>query len=211
MTWKQEIDRWLTACQKAGGLSMVSGLPDRGKAPSIAFVCIPSFPGHPIPDDLRVRLKLDQFFECVERFPGFPNVMTMIGDGWLYWNSILDVLPERHWVRKRVGDAIRITVHNSLSAEHLERLLLHANLIDGARFILMELEADNDVGVALFDNPKVNAVYALQRIPSAPALAVLRTFVQEHGLEEIKDPRTVVDFELLYWIIQREFSASLPS
>lgn len=209
MTWKQEIDRWLTACQKAGGLHMVSGLPDPGKAPSIAFVCIPSFPGHPIPDDLRVRLQLDQFFECVERFPRFPNVMTMIGDGWLSWNSYLNVLPERHWVRKRVGDAIRITVHNSLSDELLERLLLHANLIDGARFIL--LEADNDVGVALFDNPKVNAVYALQRIPSAQALAVLGTFVQEHGLEQIKDPRTVVDFEILYWIIRREFSASLPS
>jgi hypothetical protein len=188
---------------------MVSGLPDPGKAPSIAFVCIPSFPGHPIPDDLRVRLQLDQFFECVERFPRFPNVMTMIGDGWLSWNSYLNVLPERHWVRKRVGDAIRITVHNSLSDELLERLLLHANLIDGARFIL--LEADNDVGVALFDNPKVNAVYALQRIPSAQALAVLGTFVQEHGLEQIKDPRTVVDFEILYWIIRREFSASLPS
>src|SRR5215831_1707528 len=164
MIWKQEIDSWLQACQKAGGLHMLSGAPNPDHEPSIALVCIPSFPGHPIPDDLRVKLRPDQFFECVERFPGFPNVMSMVGDGWLYWKAYMEMLPLRDWVRSRVADAIRITVHNSLSDELLPRLLLHENLLKGARFILLRM--DNGVGVALFDNPKVNAVYAIQRIPS---------------------------------------------
>ena len=208
MTWQQEIDGWLEACQTGGGLHMLSGLPQAGEAPSIALVCIPSFPGNPIPDDLRVKLRPEQFFECVERFPGFPNVMTMVGDGWSYWNSYVTLLPKRHWARQRVKEAIRITVYNSLSAELLPRLLMHENLYDGARFML--LEAEGGGAVALFDNPKVNAVYALQKVPSEPALALMRQFLAQSQLTEIKDPRSVVDFELLYWIIQREFKAELP-
>jgi hypothetical protein len=204
MTWQQEIDGWLQVCATAGGLHMVSGNPDPGIAPSISLVCIPSFPGNPIPNDLRVRLHPDQFFACVKRFPGFPNVMTMIGDGWLYWNAYLTVLPESNWARKRVKKAIRITVHMSLSGELLQRLLLHENLYDGARYILLGQESD---GVALFDNPKVNAVYALQKVNSEPALAVLRDFLGRNKVEQIKDPRSVVDFELLYWIIERELHA----
>ena len=132
MTWQQEIDGWLQACQTAGGLHMLSNAPDPGrKAPSIALVCIPSFPGNPIPDDLRVRLRADQFFESVKRFRGFPNVMSMIGDGWLYWDAYLTVLPESNWARKRVKKAIRITVHMSLSQDLLQRLLLRENLYHG--------------------------------------------------------------------------------
>ena len=196
------IDGWLELCAKAGGLHMISGNPDPGTAPSISLVCIPSFPGNPIPDDLRVRLRPDQFFECVKRFPGFPNVMTMIGDGWLYWNAYLTE-PESNWARERVKQTIRITVHMSLSTELLRRLLLTERLYDGARCIL--LGQDSGGGVALFDNPKVNAVYALQKINSEPALAELRDFLGRNNVEQIEDPKSVVDFELLYWIIQREF------
>lgn len=199
------IDAWLQACQTAGGLHIISGLPDPAKAPSMAFVCIPSFPGNPIPNDLRVRLRPDQFFECVKRFPGFPNVITMIGDGWLYWNAYL-TLPESNWARQRIDKAIRITVHKSLSRPLLLQLLVHQNLYDGARCILLEL-ADGR-GVALFDNPKVNAVYALQMINSELTLAELREFLKQNNVEQIKDPRSVVDFELLYWIIEREFQIS---
>jgi len=202
------IDAWLQACQTAGGLHMMSGKPDEGKAPSIAFVCIPSFPGNPIPNDVRVKLRPDQFFECVKRFPGFPNVMTMVGDGWLYWSAFLSALPESNWVRKRVEKAIRITVFRSLSSELLTRLLLHEKLYDGARYILLRLEDGG--GIALFDNPKVNAVYAVQKITSEPALAELRDFIARNNVEEIKDPRSIVDFELLYWIIEREFSVASP-
>jgi hypothetical protein len=205
MTWQQEIDGWLQASQTAGGLHMLSGKPDPGIAPSIAFVCIPSFPGNPIPDDLRVRLRPDQFFESVKRFPGFPNVMSMIGDGWLYWDAYLTVLPESYWVRKRVKKAIRITVHMSLSQDLLQRLLLRENLYDGARCILLGQEGGG--GVALFDNPKVNAVYALQKVNSEPALAELRDFLGRNNVEQIKDLKSVVDFELLYWIIEREYQA----
>lgn len=204
MTWQREIDLWLQACQQAGGLHMISGKPDAGKAPSIAFVCIPSFPGNPIPDDLRVRLRPDQFFECVERFPGFPNVMTMIGDGWLYWNAYLAVLPETDWQVMRVRSGIRITVHTSLSLERLIRLLAHEDLAEGARCILLGLETGG--GVALFDNPTVNAVYAIQKVDSEPALVELRNLLARLDVKPVEDPRSIVDFELLYWIIQREFS-----
>ena len=206
MTWQQEIDAWLRACQQAGGLHVISGAPDPGEAPSIAFVCIPSFPGHPVPDDLRVKLRPEQFFDCVEGFPGFPNVMTMIGDGWLYWRSFVDLLPEDHWVSQRVQGAIRITVHTSLSLELLIRLLAHENLGEGARFILLGVEGGG--GIALFDNPNVNAVYAMQKFNSALALDELRKLLARLELTPIEDPKTVVDFELLYWIIQREFGAA---
>jgi hypothetical protein len=209
MTWQQEIDGWLQACQQAGGLHIISGKPpDPGTAPSLSFVCIPSFPGNPIPDDLRVRLRPEQFFECVRRFPGFPNVMTMIGDGWDYWRSYLDVLPQDDWATMRVQAAIRITVHRSLSLELLARLLAHENLGEGARFILLELEGGG--GVALFDNPKVNAVYAIQRFDSALALGELRKLLGRLELTPILDPASVVDFQLLYWIIQREFNTTRP-
>jgi hypothetical protein len=198
-----DIDGWLRACQQAGGLHIISSKPDPGITPSIAFVCIPSFPGNPAPDDLRVRLRPEQFFECVKRFPGFPNVMTMIGDGWLYWRAYLDVLPRNDWVTERVQAAIHITVHTSLSVERLVRLLAHENLGEGARYILLELEGGG--GVALFDNPKVNAVYAMQRFDSAVALGELRRLIAGLELTPIQDPASVVDFELLYWIIQREF------
>lgn len=203
MTWQQELDGWLQACQQAGGLHTISGRPESGAAPSIAFVCIPSFPGNPVPDDLRVKLRPEQFFECVKRFPGFPNVMTMVGDGWLYWRAYLDVLAQDDWVTKRVRAAIRITVHKSLSLELLARLLAHENLGEGARFILLGLEGGG--GVALFDNPKVNAVYAIQKFDSALAMAELRKLIGALGLTPIEDPKSVVDFQLLYWIIQREF------
>jgi len=199
-----DIDTWLQACQAAGGLHIISGLPDeQGNPPSIAFVCIPTFPDNPSPDDLRVGLHFEHFFECVKRFPGFPNVMTMIGDGWFYWAGLLAARPENDWVRRRVEKAIRITVYKSLSRELLGRLLVPENLDRGARCILLGLEDGR--GVALFDNPKVNSVYALQMINSELALKELRDFLKQNNVEPIKDPRTVVDFELLYWIIQREF------
>ncbi len=209
MTWQQEIDLWLQACQKAGGLHIISGNPDSGKAPSIAFVCIQSFPGKSVPDDLRVRLRPDQFFECVKRFPGFPNVMTMIGDGWLYWNSYLAVLPQNDWEVTRVHSAIRITVHKSLSLELLVRLLAHENLHEGARCILLELQAGG--GVALFDNPKVNAVYAIQKVDSELALVELQKLLTRLSVKPIQDQRSIVDFEILYWIIQREFNVPSQS
>lgn len=204
MTWQLEIDGWLQACQRAGGLHMLSGRPDPGEAASIAFVCIPSFPGNPVPDDLRVKLRPQQFFDCVRRFPGFPNVMTMIGDGWLYWNAYLSVLPDNDWVRERVGEAIRITVHRSLSEELLARLLAHESLYDGARCIVLGLEDGG--AVALFDNPRINAVYAIQKIHSPLALDELQRLLAALGVTPIADPRSIVDFELLYWIIQREFT-----
>ena len=209
MTWQQKIDGWLQACQNAGGLHIISGKPDAGIAPSVAFVCIPSFPGNPVPDDLRVRLRPDQFFECVKRFPGFPNVMTMIGDGWLYWNSYLAVPPPNDWVITRVRSAIRITVHKSLSLELLVRLLAHEDLYEGARFILLELEAGG--GVALFDNPNVNAVYAIQKVDSELALAELRKHLTRLDVKPIEDPRSIVDIEILYWILQREFNVPSQS
>lgn len=209
MTWQQEIDHWLTACQLAGGLHVMSGLPNGGKAPSIAFVCIPSFPGHPVPDDLRVRLRPEQFFECVKRFPGFPNVFTMIGDGWLYWNSFLDVLPEDSWETERVRAAIRITVHTSLSQDLLIRLLAHENLFDGARCILLGVESGG--AAALFDNPNVNAVYAIQKVGGELAIDELQRLLVQFGIAEIEEPRSIVDFELLYWIIQRELNAPIQS
>ena len=189
----------------AGGLHVISGLPDPGKAPSVAFVCIPSVPGNPIPDDLRVRLRPEQLFECVKRFPGFPNVITMIGDGWLYWNSFLALLPEESWEADRVRSAIRITVHTSLSLDLLTRLLSHEDLYDGARCILLEVESGG--AVALFDNPKVNAVYAMQKVGSELALTELQKFLGQLGVTSIDDPGSIVDFELLYWIIQRELNA----
>jgi hypothetical protein len=209
MTWRQEIDGWLQASQQAGGLHIISGAPEPGMAPSISFVCIPSFPGNPVPDDLRVRLRPEQFFECVRRFPGFPNVMTMIGDGWLYWRSYLAVLPQDDWAVTRVQAAIRVTVHTSLSLELLVRLLAHENLGDGARCILLGLEGGG--GVALFDNPKVNAVYAIQKLDSALALAELRTLLARLEVTTIPDPASIVDFQLLYWMIQREFSPPVQS
>jgi hypothetical protein len=127
----------------------------------------------------------------------------MIGDGWLYWRAYLNVLPRNDWVTERVQAAIHITVHTSLSVERLVRLLAHENLGEGARYILLELEGGG--GVALFDNPKVNAVYAMQRFDSAVALGELRRLIAGLELTPIQDPASVVDFELLYWIIQREF------
>ena len=121
----------------------------------------------------------------------------------------MSALPESNWVRKRVEKAIRITVFRSLSSELLARLLLHEKLYDGARYILLRLEDGG--GIALFDNPKVNAVYAVQKITSDPALAELQDFIARNNVEEIKDPRTVVDFDLLYWIIEREFSIPAQS
>jgi hypothetical protein len=209
MTWQQEIDLWLQACQQAGGLHMISGKPDAGKAPRITLVCIPSFPGNPVPDDLRVRLRPDQLFECAQRFAGFPNVMTMIGDGWLYWNAHLSILPQDGWEVARVRSAIRITVHTSLSRQLLIRLLAHEELHEGARCILLGLE--NGGSVALFDNPQVNAVYAIQKVDSDPALGELRKLVTQLDVQPLEDPRSIVDFELLYWIIQREFSDPLQS
>jgi hypothetical protein len=203
------VDLWLEACQRAGGLHVISGKPDAGMDPSISFVCIPSFPGNPVPDDLRVRLRPEQFFDCVKRFPGFPNVMTMIGDGWLYWASYLGVLSRRNWARKRVQAAIRITVHLSLSLDLGAHLLAYENLGEGGRVILLEL--DQGGGVALFDNPRVNAVYAIQKFNSALALGELRKLLARLDVTPIKDPTSVVDFELLYWIIQREFNAPAPS
>lgn len=204
MTWQLAIDDWLRECQRAGGLHMLSGSPDPGQAPSIAFVCIPSFPGFPVPDDLRVKLRPEQFFECVRGFPRFPNVMSMIGDGWLYWNAYLSGLPHRSWVRRRVAKAIRITVHRTLSQELLVRLLAHESLYDGVRCIVLGLEDGG--AVALFDNPKVNAVYAIQKIHSPLALAELRRMLVPLEVTPIEDPRSIVDFELLYWIIHREFT-----
>jgi len=67
------------------------------------------FPGKPIPDDLRVRLHFEQFFDCVKAFPEFPNVMTMVGDGWPYWRGLAE-LPENNWTRQRIDKAIRVTM-----------------------------------------------------------------------------------------------------
>jgi hypothetical protein len=130
--------------------------------------------------------------------------MTMVGDGWLYWDAVLQQFPDDHWARRRVEQAIRITVFRTLSLELLDRLLLHQGLYTGARWILLGLEGGG--GVALFDNPKVNAVYAIQKINSELALNDLRDFITRRNMEQIQDPQSVTDFELLYWIIEREFS-----
>jgi hypothetical protein len=203
---QQVIEEWLEACRHAGGLHIITGLPDPGMAPAIAFVCIPNS-YNPIPDDLRVRLRPDQFFECVKRFRGFPNVITMIGEGWPYWDAYLASLPQSHWAVRRVRDAIRITAHKSLSRERFALLLAHDELYDGARFIHLGLEAGGSV--VLFDNPKVNAVYAIQQIDSELALAELRKLLAAFKVTPIKEPGGIVNFELLYWIIQRESSARL--
>jgi hypothetical protein len=208
MTWQQEIDLWLQACQQAGRLHIISGTPDRAKAPSIALVCIPRFPGNPVPDDLRVKLHPHQFFECVQRFPGFPNVITMMGDGWIEWHLHLAELREDDWAVTRFRSAIRIKIHKSLSQELLFRLLMHENLYEGARCILLGLKGGG--GVALFDNPNVNAAYAIQHVSSEPAFVELKRILSGLKMPLIKDPRSIVNFELLCWIIQREFGAPGP-
>lgn len=63
-------------------------------------------------------------------------------------------------------------------------------------------------GLALFDNPRVNGVYALQIINSELASADLRKVLKQYNVQQIKSPRDIVDFELLYWIIAREFHVS---
>ncbi len=198
-----DIDAWLEACQTAGGLHLISGAPNPGDEPLVSLVCIPSVPGNPILDDFRVKLHPARFFACVKRFPGFPSVMTMVGDGWLYWTSLLSLLPDGDWVRRRVENAIRITVFRSLSSELMVKLLKQGGLYEGARCIVLEIEEGNHV--ALFDNPKVKGVYALQKIAFGPAVAEFQDFIERNGVKPIDHPRRVADFQLLYWIIQREF------
>lgn len=202
--WEPTVDNelvaWMKKCEKAGDMHLIVNMTDH-----YAAVCMSANESSSsFPDDLRGQLPPQTLLKLLHPFPRFPRAITFTGDAWVPWYDLFRRLPASSWIHERLGSAVRLCVHRKLSRELLDRLLDFEGIRHGARAFMFGL--GNGLYVGCIENPRRRGAYALQKIPSEAALRIFNDFLDESGVEALKDASIVADFALLRAIVRREFS-----